>query len=394
MASYLATASIGEFDVKSYEADGIKYWDAIDPDLLTRPAPRTGSRFALSSVAQPSYKRLQRTIDVPATAAGCRSGSRATPSSTGTSSSSRPTPSASTTGRRCPTSMATPARTPASRARSGFSCTRSSTHYQRENADGGCDPRARRASGTRSAARATATSNGSSTCRPYAGKHDRAVAQLRQRRRLQLLRRLRRRHRRSRRRRLDVVRERRQHARRLDGAGAPRGQRAEREQLAVGTAADAPDRPARSRAATLARQPEIIRFLAGLFGPYPFSSAGGDRRRPAGARVRAREPDAAGLLARLLRGPHRPDGLGRRPRARAPVDGRLARPGRLAAHLAQRGLRHLLRMAVERARGSRDGAGELRLLRVDPGRRPVLGATIGDPGPDTCSTAPSTTAAR
>ena len=31
MASYLATASIGEFDIKSYEADGISYWDAMDP---------------------------------------------------------------------------------------------------------------------------------------------------------------------------------------------------------------------------------------------------------------------------------------------------------------------------------------------------------------------------
>ena len=34
MAPYLATASIGEFDLRAYEVDGIKYWDAIDPELL------------------------------------------------------------------------------------------------------------------------------------------------------------------------------------------------------------------------------------------------------------------------------------------------------------------------------------------------------------------------
>ena len=55
MASYLATASIGEFNIKSYEADGIAYWDAMDPDLLTRPAPRTGTRYALSGFAEPSF---------------------------------------------------------------------------------------------------------------------------------------------------------------------------------------------------------------------------------------------------------------------------------------------------------------------------------------------------
>ena len=65
MASYLATATISEFDVDAYQADGILYWDAMDPDLLVPPAPRTGSRFAISQIGEPSYKRLSRTIDVP-----------------------------------------------------------------------------------------------------------------------------------------------------------------------------------------------------------------------------------------------------------------------------------------------------------------------------------------
>ena len=67
MASYLATATIGEFDLRSYRDAGIRYWDAIDPDLFAPPAvPRSGQQFAISQKAQPSYKRLARTITVPA----------------------------------------------------------------------------------------------------------------------------------------------------------------------------------------------------------------------------------------------------------------------------------------------------------------------------------------
>ena len=66
MAPYLTTATIGEFDLRSYRADGVRYWDAIDADLLVPAEPRTGERFAISQAAQPSYKRLTRTIAVPA----------------------------------------------------------------------------------------------------------------------------------------------------------------------------------------------------------------------------------------------------------------------------------------------------------------------------------------
>ena len=42
-------------------------WDAVDPDL-SRPTgtPRTGSQFAISQAGEPAYKRLARTIGVPA----------------------------------------------------------------------------------------------------------------------------------------------------------------------------------------------------------------------------------------------------------------------------------------------------------------------------------------
>ena len=70
MAPYLATASIGEFAVDAYRADGLRFWDAVDPDLFENPAPapRTGSQYAWSqqtSFEGASYKRLSRTITVP-----------------------------------------------------------------------------------------------------------------------------------------------------------------------------------------------------------------------------------------------------------------------------------------------------------------------------------------
>ncbi|GAA1998050.1 M1 family aminopeptidase [Microbacterium pumilum] len=65
MASYLATATIGQFDIDAYRAAGIRYWDAIDPDLLVpKMAARTGTDFAYSGQADDSYKRLQRTLTV------------------------------------------------------------------------------------------------------------------------------------------------------------------------------------------------------------------------------------------------------------------------------------------------------------------------------------------
>ena len=90
MASYLTTATIGQFDVKAYRADGIRYWDALDPDLFDGPVPRTGTRFAYSQVAEPLLQ-APRPHDRRArrAAASCRSGSIATPSPTATSCSSR-----------------------------------------------------------------------------------------------------------------------------------------------------------------------------------------------------------------------------------------------------------------------------------------------------------------
>jgi peptidase M1-like protein/immune inhibitor InhA-like protein len=67
MATYLASMAIGEFDVRQYQIGSLPVWDAIDSTTLEPSGtPRTGTRFALSQSANSSYKRLTRTIDVPA----------------------------------------------------------------------------------------------------------------------------------------------------------------------------------------------------------------------------------------------------------------------------------------------------------------------------------------
>ena len=65
MASYLATATIGNFNVHSYRHAGMPFWDAIDPALYDVPEPRTGEQYAISQKGDPSFKRLARNIAVP-----------------------------------------------------------------------------------------------------------------------------------------------------------------------------------------------------------------------------------------------------------------------------------------------------------------------------------------
>jgi hypothetical protein len=72
MASYLATVNSGHFDVTSSTSGGRSYLNAIHGDLFTPFAePRTGTQYAYSQQAlnAASYKRLTRTIDVPAAGA-------------------------------------------------------------------------------------------------------------------------------------------------------------------------------------------------------------------------------------------------------------------------------------------------------------------------------------
>ena len=70
MATYLATTAIGHFDIHAYRANGLTFWDAVDPQLFDAdiPDPRTGSQYAWSRRSRgrpPSYKRLAHQIDSP-----------------------------------------------------------------------------------------------------------------------------------------------------------------------------------------------------------------------------------------------------------------------------------------------------------------------------------------
>jgi hypothetical protein len=78
MASYLTTATIGEFSLRAYQRGGIKYWDAIDPNLFVPPPPppplpqivaASGDQFLYSGAGDFLYSRVARTIDVPAAGA-------------------------------------------------------------------------------------------------------------------------------------------------------------------------------------------------------------------------------------------------------------------------------------------------------------------------------------
>jgi hypothetical protein len=74
MATYLATATIGQLDIHAYSAKGLPYWDAIDPVLFEPPppppdpptiTPTDGEQMLYSQVSEPAYKRLTRTLTIP-----------------------------------------------------------------------------------------------------------------------------------------------------------------------------------------------------------------------------------------------------------------------------------------------------------------------------------------
>ena len=66
MASYLATASVGRWNLRQYRHRDIEMVDAIDPKLFKPFAvPRRGDQLLKSSPANSAYQRLMRTISVP-----------------------------------------------------------------------------------------------------------------------------------------------------------------------------------------------------------------------------------------------------------------------------------------------------------------------------------------
>jgi len=63
MATYLVTLAIGEFDVRDYEADGVRYWDALDPDLFTLDLDPETEGPSAGEVAEGSLARQPEIID-------------------------------------------------------------------------------------------------------------------------------------------------------------------------------------------------------------------------------------------------------------------------------------------------------------------------------------------
>ncbi len=276
MAPYLATATVGEFDLNAYRKNGIRYWDAVDPDLSAPvAAPRTGQRLAISQVANQGYKRLTRTISVPAGGADLsfwitrdteanwdyafveahtvgQDDWTTLPDKNGHTSDA--------TGRACPFWL---------------SLHPFLAHYQKDNGDDTCTPKG--TTGTWSAA-----SGGSQgyeqwavDLAPYAGKDVEvsityASDDLVQLSGLFVD---------------DVVVSTgagttsfEDDGNTLDGwaaTGPPAGSEPNPNNWIAGTAADLPPPAGEVVKKSLARQPEIIGFLAEKFGPYPFSTSGG-----------------------------------------------------------------------------------------------------------------------
>jgi hypothetical protein len=276
MASYLTTATIGEFDLDAYEVDDIEYVDALDPDLFDPVAgPRTGEQFALSQIADLTYKRLMRTINVPAGGAELSYWvTRATEQNWDFAFVEVHTVGADdwTTLRDLNghTSQDT-----------GFGCPfwlglhPFLEHYQKDNGDDTCSPTG--SSGSWWAA--TGASEGPEQWRvdltPYAGKQVEVSITYASD---------------------DIVQGAgvfvddvvvstgegttsfEDDGDVLDGwtvPGAPDGSEPNANDWIVGTTADLPPTEGDIAQGSFARQPEIIEFLSQSFGPYPFSAAGG-----------------------------------------------------------------------------------------------------------------------
>ena len=275
MAPYLTTATIGEFDLSAYRRDGIRYWDAIDPDLLVPPAPRTGQQFAISQKAEQTYKRLSRTVSVPA--AGGELSFWVTRNTEANWDfffvEAHPVGSDDWTTLRDLNGH--------NSDDTGFVCPYwlglhpFLAHYQTDNGDGTCSP----SGSTGDWWAASGASDGYEQWRvdlsPYAGSQVEVSLSYASDDLFQLP---------------GVVVDDiagpggagstsfEADGDTMDGwtvPGPPAGSIPNENDWIVGTSADTPPTIGEIAEGSLARQPEIIAFLSDIFGPYPFSAAGG-----------------------------------------------------------------------------------------------------------------------
>ncbi len=66
MASYLATATIGQFIITRSDAGGRRSYNAIDPVLFKATGPHGGQRYAISQNGDNGYRRFSRATTIPA----------------------------------------------------------------------------------------------------------------------------------------------------------------------------------------------------------------------------------------------------------------------------------------------------------------------------------------
>ena len=380
MASYLATATIGQFQLTSRRVDGIRYWDAIDPVLFEQPEPRTGDQYAISGGDDSAYKRLSRTFSIPA-----GGGQLSFWVSRDTESDwdffaveARPAGTDSWT-----TLPDTNGHTTQS---TGASCPFWLTihpflgHYQSDDGADSC--LATGSTGTWHAA--TGASDGYEQWRidlsAYAGQSvEIALAVISD----------------------DTVSASgvfvddvvgpngqgstsfEADAAPLDGwtvSGPPAGSPANASDWRVATEAAGPS-TGDNAAAALSREPEIIRFLSGYLGPYPFKQAGGivdDDPDIGFALENQTRPIYAQGLVLLPRRQH----LRRGSRARPPMDRGQPRPQPVARHLAQRGIRQLYGVAVVEDQGNATAQQIFDFYAQIPADDEFWTLPIGDPGPD------------
>ena len=276
MASYLAMVTIGEFEENAYRINGISFLDAIDPQLTIPPvSPRTGAQLLVSQIADSSYKRLTRTIAVPAGGATLSFYvARATEptwdyffvearTAGGDDWTTLPDLSGNTspdTGQSCP---------------GWFAIHPFLTNYQSENPDGTCSPTGTSGSWNAATGEATEWTQWSVDLSAYGNTSvevslSYASDEVVQFAGVAID---------------DIVVSTGEgstsfeaDADPLDGwmaPGAPESSPVNVNDWKVGTQADLPPTAGVVAAASFARQPEIIDFLAGYFGKYPFSAAGG-----------------------------------------------------------------------------------------------------------------------
>ena len=371
MATYLATMAVGQFDIDKYRANGIRFWDAIDSglleDLVSEAMPTDGSQMLFSDVGEPSYKRLTRIDRGPA-----RRRDPVLPGQPGhrdrlglpvrrgphrqwrrlDDAARRERPHQP--GRRgMPRSIATANPFLAALPDPCSSSTRATRRRPMTTSCRACPP-ARPAPGTRSAAQSDGWEHWSVTLAEHGGfdAERRGLDRLRQRLLGPGPRCRARQRRRLDRRRVDQLRGRQRRARRLDRAGSQDRQAAPITRIRGPT----PRRLPRSRASawvrrpSFDRQPEILAGESGWFSKYPFKAAGGvlddvccrfaleNQTRPTYSPIFfGGGPNDFVVVHELAHQWYRRQPVGRH----------------VAGHLAQRGLRDLRRVVVERARGLR-----------------------------------------